>query len=341
MGRNEVQLTADDHLRCFIEFCERKLGVNGPDVHMKTAGVGTADVTDLEERLWRLGVYNSFCSTPPAAAVWARWSRDRVLKEGQAALAAWLRKHWAGIPVRKNRRPARSPDKLARCLHSLATYLAAQGSGQFFGEATYEEAWDSLDAVYTWGRYVKIKFLETLRRYMGFEQLDAPDIRAAGGWSPRRALAYMEPEKADILLGKSSSRETLQLVHAIAADVCTEVYAVLRRQVSFYELEALLCNYRQTCSGTFYAGRTIDSELEYHAKVECYFGADPYLGTFDFFGTRRRVFPPECLGELSGWSGVRKDLWSVFREHQVIWSDVVYDYRATTNLARPVRRDGR
>src|SRR5438105_1766499 len=99
-------------------FCLLKNGVNGPDVHMKAAGVGTAG-GPWWERPWRLAVYNNFCSTPPAAAVWARWSKDKTILEGYPGgpLERWVGENWVGLPVRQNRRPARSVGKLTASLY--------------------------------------------------------------------------------------------------------------------------------------------------------------------------------------------------------------------------------
>ena len=331
-------------LKEFAEFCRLKVGVNGPDVHMKAAVIGTEDAGD--ERAWRLAVYNCFCSTPPAAAVWARWPLEEAQIVNVDRMERWCRTNWAGVPIRKNRRPMRSVPKLAHALMSTANWMYSD----FWRlqEMSYEEAWDSLDAVWSWGRYVKIKFLETMRScYPQLEHLEAPNIRSAGGWSPRAALAVMYPEYAEevtsksgntklIVGGKRNHVETLAVVHAIADEVRAYVGST-GTPVSNYQLEALLCNYRQSLSGTFYPGRTIDSELEYHAKAVEHFGSDPYLGTFDFFGTRHAAFPPQCLGELNGWSGVRKDLWTVLRDYGYTWSDVKYNYWASaSHLEYPV-----
>lgn len=325
----------------FQRFCALKVGVNGPDIHMKTAVAGTAAVEDENERVWRLMVYNNFCSTPPAAAIWARWSQEQVLNSKEADhLESWVRAHWKGIPIRQNRRPVRSVPKLTRSLVSAAEWLASDYPS--LGSMSYPEAWDSLDKVWSWGRYVKIKFLETARSALGFEQLESPTIQSSGGWSPRKALALMWPGHAEVLTSKSSSKSVLAQVHAIA-DVTRDFVGSGSEAIrlSNYQLEALLCNFRQTLSTrkTFYVGRTIDSELEYDRTVTNHFGEDPYLGTFDFYGARKIAFPVECLGEAMGWDGVRPVLSDVLRLHGYVWSDTVYDFKGTTDFANPRRWD--
>ena len=315
----------------FAEFCRLKMAVNGPDVHMKCAGAATAGLPD-DERRWRLAIYNCFSSVATAAVIWSRWPRARIFETSDVDLAAWLRAHWKGIPIRNTRRPVRAPHKLARCLKSVAAYDVDVAA------LDYEAAWKSLDTVYSWGRYVRIKYLETLRRFGGsaYAHLAAPDIRARDAWSPRRALAWLYPTYAATLDVKTNDRAALNVVSALVGETRAAVMELVGCDVSHYELEALLCNYRQSLTGKLYVGRTIDSELEYHRKVAAFWD-EPYTDT-DIFAARRATFPVETLGEVQGWDGPRPPLFFLLTEHGYIWSDLVYDYRATTDFAHPVRR---
>lgn len=318
-------------------FCREKVRVGGPDIHMRAAIIGT-EGADPSVRPWRLAVYNTFCSTPPAAVVW-RWEPEAIelLTE---EFADWIKENWPGLPIRQNRRPMRSIPKLTRTIVSLSDWVW-KGGIERLPEQTYEEAWTSLDDVYTWGRYVKIKFLETMRRTQpGCGHLEAPNIRASGGWSPRAALAVCYPEHAHILADKSrNDRKTINFVHAVAEDArqfVVDNYV----DVSNYQVEALLCNYRQTLSErkAFYVGRTIDSELAYDRKVRAHFGPEAYADTFDFFKTRTQAFPPACLGEKNGWDDVRLDISPLLREYDIVWTDLEYDYQASKeDLSHPVR----
>lgn len=338
----EIPVLTDEevqkHRDGFVEFCRMKIAVNGPDVHMKMAGV-KAEELNLHERMWWLGVYTNLCSTPPAAAIWARWPLERVLDEGNT-LEGWLRENWAGIPVRKNRRPVRSPAKLAWGIRSYARWIYDELQSPVLNWSGYESVWAGVDrGVKFFGRYATIKLLEAFRRYSRFPGLQAPDIRAAGGWSPRKCLAFLYPTYGKLLVQGGSGRAALEEIHWLAAGERKRVSDALDRDVSFYELEALLCNYRQTFSGTLYVGRTIDSELDHYRRVAGHFGDDPFLGKFDFFGTRRLVFPKECLGELNGWEGVRKPLFYTYGTYDYIWSDLVYSWaESKDDLAHPVRR---
>lgn len=321
----------------FGEFCRLKTQVNGPDVHMRTALAALQDMQlSPREALWWLGAYTTFCSVPPGVSVWARWRDPAQVLSGSERFYSWIDEHWAGLPIRTQRRPVRSRRKLVTCISGMAEWC--EFDGPRLGEMNYEEAWSSVDqSVKYYGRYAIIKLLEAFRR-AGYSQLEAPNIRPAGAWSPRKMLAYLYPERAEALRSKSDSRQTLAEVNAVARDALGLLESELGRSSSFYELEVLLCNARQSIySGTLYVGRTIDSELDYWRKSSEHFG-DPTLGAFDFFDVRRRTFPVECLGEVQGWPGVRKEL-KTYRGY--VWSDLLFDWHKTLasgNFEHPVRR---
>ncbi len=111
---------------------------------------------------------------------------------------------------------------------------------------------------------------------------------------------------------------------------------ILVPHLSTYQFEVLLCNYRQTLTKT-YVGRHHDSELEQYTKVRNWFGME-HMMMFDFLRKRKDIFPPECLGELNGWTDKRKELNTVFADHGYFWSDLRFDYSKTTDLANPVAR---
>lgn len=324
-----------DPLASFLEFSTLKTQVNGPDVHMRTALAGlnfTAKQLSFEEAAWWVCIYTTFCSVPPALAVWAKFPEPGLALGDEAR--RWVERAFVGggLPVRTQRRPVRSGPKLATCLQTVATWCG-ENVGRL-RELSYEEAWASVDGgVRYYGRYVIIKLLEALRR-LNAPQLEAPDIRPRGGWSPRRALGYIYPDAWESLTSKSDTRDACASVNAHASDLLPRLEAGLGRASSFYELEVLLCNWRQaTYSGTLYVGRTIDSELEYQRKCERYWGSAQRA--FDVFEIRQATFPRVCLGELNGWNGVRKEL-KTYRGYY--WSDVLYDWAATTDLDNPVRR---
>ncbi|KKL64111.1 hypothetical protein LCGC14_2168280, partial [marine sediment metagenome] len=163
-------------------------------------------------------------------------------------------------------------------------------------------------------------------------------IRPAGAWSPRLSLSYMYPS-CDETLNRGGDRDaTLAGVGAVAEGARVILGDRLRRPVNFFELEVLLCNFRQALESR-YPGRTLDSELTYYAKALPHWGAETLGDAIDFFGARERLFPSECLGELNGWDGNRKELGETFERYGYLWSDTRYIYaKSKDDLAHPVKR---
>ena len=326
--------------RSFAEFSQLKLNVGGPDVHMHEAHQLLEHSSWLRERAgWWLCAYMTFCSVPPALLIIANWPDPGEVASSDELLD-WVHEHWAGLPIRTQRRPVRSKPKLVKCLQDFAAWDLEYVPR--LGEMSYEEAWSSVaDNVKYCGRYVIIKTLEVFRRLTGFEHLVPPDIRPSGAWSPRRALGMLVPETASTVGDKhDNSRSTIALTNLVAEAVRDKLAEELGREVSYYLLEVLLCNWRQTQHGTLYVGRTIDSELAYYHKVAKYMaslGGDMPLERA-FFQARREAFPAECLGELQGWDDVRVPLKHVFAQQGYFWSDLLFDWNKTTDLAYPVRR---
>jgi hypothetical protein len=105
--------------------------------------------------------------------------------------------------------------------------------------------------------------------------------------------------------------------------------------LTHYELQSLICEYKQAAlGGKQYPVQALDSELGYKARVDAYWGKRPT----QFYKVRRAHFQHLALGELQGWPGKRKKLGRVLREQGYNWSDVEFNYKASVDLANPVRR---
>jgi hypothetical protein len=111
-----------------------------------------------------------------------------------------------------------------------------------------------------------------------------------------------------------------------------------RSDMSWFTVEVLLCNYRQAVNGHQYPGRAHDSEMGHGRLVEEYCRDSVQLETGLKLWEERKKFPREHLGELSGWFGRRLELGQVMNEHNYVWSDLIYDYNATVDVADPVAR---
>jgi hypothetical protein len=200
----------------------------------------------------------------------------------------------------------------------------------------YDTVWDSVDDIKFFGRYIAIRFIEGLRRFLGVPAR-LYDIRSVGGWSPKRALCYLYPEHAAALL--IDDKEGNALVSKLALELLVTVQASLPK-VDEYILAAMLCEYKSAFENCHqYPGWTIDQEPLLYDKVEAKWSKEA-LDSKALWASRAALFPPEALGEISGWNGTRWDCTKTLRHHGYNWSDKVYDFCATRdsgNWAEPIR----
>lgn len=332
----------DAQLLNFAEFCLREKEAGGPDPHMKLAGRLAQGKAPVD--VWLIaGIYVACYNYPTTERIYEWLSQDRLAPQG--AIEDWLREHWEGIATRRERRSVRSPEKMARCLATWRDFADAQvewlNEWGPWGDApafNYEVLWETSQRhVYALGRYATLKLLEFLRRYTEVP-LVQPDYRLAGGWSPREGLALLIPEEAERLNGDDRpeyvARAEMLAAHAheLATEATGGALALDR-----YEMQVLLCDYKQCWSGLRqYPGRSQDSELEYEAQIMPHWGDLTDMGDY-----RAELFPHWALGERNDWDGVRKELGHVLREQGYMWSDKLYDYRATADSgdwAHPVRK---
>ena len=304
-----------DHWAHFTEFCRYEKRAGGPDPHMALAAHFASSVPE-REAFWRLGVYVAVYNVPTAMAIWNRWEPDDVFAHPNE-LEDWLREHWPFIATRRERRSVRRPQQLASCLYTIARW-AMEGTMP----ASYHDAWAAADRLYAFGRYAKIKLLEATHRVLFLPDEQIPDLRPDGGWSPIEGLRLLYPD--DELINESNPRLVNQLAETVRERAGVEGVALDR-----YEVQVLLCDYKQAWHGRQYPGRSQDSELEYAETVGQAFDVT------EMFGARLELFPQEVLGEVRGWNGVRKELGSCLPEHGYVWSDFKFDYGNTLWLGAP------
>lgn len=321
-----------DHLLRLAEFCKGVELSGGTTPHVAMTVASMEQLKDPLDKLWFAGCYALTYNWPMAERVFQEWRPDTF---DQDRFLSWTEEHWAGIFLRKERKAVFRKPFFAEC---AASYLEfARGVAPHVGlldlEMNYLEAFKFFTgSVKYMGRYIAIRWLEVMRRTFCSEWR-MTDVRSDGGEHPRKALALLYPEDAAALLGGNSKRE----VHVadLAADRCLLDLNLEHGVVlDYYELQSLLCEYKQEVLGRKqYPGKSIDTEMDYHRKIAEYWNSPS-----DFYRVREECFPAWSRGELNGWTGVRKELGTTVTDLDYTWSDAVYDYRATTDLAHPVLR---
>lgn len=335
------------HWEKFAEFTRFKAEVSEPSPHMQMLGLLTEGAS-WEERVWFIGLYANFYNIPSALAMWQEWPLWKV-KSNRKFLVPWLKENWAGLTTRTERRTVRSVPKMSDCLFSYLQWMTEKLPERLdFGidvsnEQAYDWVWKEAEHDLRYmGRYIIIRLLEGLHRFAGLKP-HLYDIRSLGGWSPKRALGLLYPEHLNLLLSPDT-RDNIIKVDTIAYATMERFATEFGTPMSPYVFAAMLCEYRVAYENRHqYPGWTIDQEPAHWLKIRPHWqnarGSEwsKELAT-KFFGVRKALFPSECLGEIHGWESTRVETRRTLRDFGYNWSDLRYDYLATTNFAEPVRR---
>jgi hypothetical protein len=286
------------NLKEFTEFCRQERAV-GPDPQIDTILTLAEWGHSPQDTLWLIGCYGAHHCVPSAFAVWGEWRVDDPRIQTQL-FWDWLEAHWEALPVRPEMRSHRMLEKRARCLQDFNIWAR---EGHALDYQSYEEAWThSIEFVKYYNRYMAIKVLEMVSRSVN-PKTTLTDLRARNAWSPRKALAAIwevdhnpySDDPADI---------------AWAEDAANYLIAQLRTdgvEVNHFQLQVLLCEYREATEGTYYPGASLDEELGYINIASEHF--DPSA----IYDARNELFPHEHLGEKHGWNDVRKEKYEVFK----------------------------
>jgi len=323
-------MTPDEHFLHFAEFVKGVQLSGGTTPHVAMTVESLSRLDDPREKLWFAGCYALTYNWPSAERIFLEWPVDSF---NQADFLMWTEEHWAGIPLRKERKAVFRKPFFAESLASYHRFIDTLS-----WPATYPEALAEFDAGCRYmGRYIAIRWLEVVRRAFGTEWV-MPDIHSDGGQHPRKALALLYPEDGPALLGGNSARELLVSDQA-AARCLLDLNMAYGIETDYYTIQSLLCEYKQSVLGRKqYPGKSIDTEMDYFRRVYAHWGEERQQQS-SFYDVREACFPVWALGEWNGWDGVRPELGGVLADHGYTWSDTLYDYTATTNFAEPVLLD--
>jgi hypothetical protein len=307
-----------EHGYWFREFCKLEKELKGPDPQLATIyQMCLIDGVSTLEMAWRAGVGVGVWNVPTAEAIWQRWTYRQVLSDHEELLD-WLTQNWAGIFTRRERRCVRTPLKMFEYLYDLASWVADE---PVISLATYDDLWNSVLQIKFMGRYIAIKYLEFIRRYINPAAV-CPDIRSAGGWSPVKALGMLY-EDLNQKLEDLPMRQAVPLVEHYAAWTLKTLQETIP-DMNFFDLQVMLCEYRTGYEHRHqYPGRSLDEELEYVAKLDTYWRHDPYT---KFWRARSELFDHRALGEYHCWNGIRHDLGGCLRDQGFLWTDLRLDY---------------
>lgn len=336
--------SADEHLLYFAEFTKAVQYAGGTTPHMLMAAEASRRQEDIREKLWWAGCYAFVYNFATAEVIYNSWAPGEWKYD---ELVDWARENWKGIKFRKERKAARSPERLATCMTTYAEFADTLQDKEWFmadylsNEDRYQMAFDDLcDSVKYMGRYIAIRWVEVIRRVFNMN-LEMPDLRVKDGEHPRKALALIYPKYEKHLMGGNSESE-LRISNMVVEYCKEDMYKLYGVETDYYTMQSLLCEYKQSCLGKRqYPGKSVDTALSYFDKVYEYWGEEAKSESI-IYDVRKSIFPEFVLGELHGWHRVRDELGAVLVDYDYTWSDYIYDYMKTDgNFSKPVLRGTR
>jgi hypothetical protein len=319
--------TTEEHWRFFTEFIAEEKALGGPDPHLATLGP-MLRACPPNEKIWRCCLYASGYNIPLAEAIWNVWPYERA-SVWVSDLRAWVFANWSKFGLRRERRAVRTPEKFTRMLLSMLDWMKDPAAAGLWQGGTFEEAWKSTGQIYGLGRYVQQKLIEALVRHTGapFAQ---DDIRAKDGTSPREGLALLWPGNEPFLLRGGNGPVNIRMIDDLAARTGARL-AEQGVNVSWFELQVVLCEYKKSWQGKQYPGRTHDTELRYFREAQQAWGGFQS----DMLHARAEVFPEVILGEKRGWWRQREELEAALPIYRYTWTDRKFDFFHST-VANPM-----
>jgi len=271
----------------FVKFAKEEIAHGGPEPELAPIVWLTKDWSDVD-KVWAAGVYCSHHVVPSTVAILQHFPKPQPVIENEAVLAEFLIDHWHALPVRNEMRSHRMPEKRLKCLFDFAVYALEER----WRHGNYDDVWnDSIASVKYFGRYVAIKYMEFLRR-MVRPDLILGDVRAHQAWSVREGLSLLFPETESWMSDREDNTdETIEKVESRA----TALIEDLKHHdvnLSHFDAQVLLCEFKQMTRGTFYAGKSHDEEYDFAKRVETHFQIP------EFWEARKALFPHHILKEL-------------------------------------------
>jgi hypothetical protein len=156
--------------------------------------------------------------------------------------------------------------------------------------------------------YKKIKYagdwssykLADLLKWVHDAEITAPDFGVGGGGEDAGPIPGLS-KLTGLDWKECASNTQLQMDFY---ELCTE--RMLTPFVGLDQCETSLCDFNSMVNGRYYVGHDIDQQQEF--LETCQPTPSQYIEA------RKNVFPHKVLGELNGWSGVNKQLKSVYKD---------------------------
>ena len=272
-----------------------------------------------EDGLWLSFLYLFYYN---AASAWATFQEfPRMLNimtdQGEGAFRDWEKDNRAGLSIGMERRGLRG-GKVVPVVAFLARMIGPGNLLNWLSDGlggdrrqNYEVLWVRVQTLPQVGRWAAFKWLDLLLHVHNFH-LETPDMRISHCSGPRQALE-------ELYLGGHNPRQDSDYIFSLncLGMRLKDQLESCGLPLTWDELETVLCNFHSLCYGRYVVGHDIDEHLGH-----------TLLGIGDqssWMEARGRVFDPCLLGELHGWTGIRKPLLGLYRDNGIIYNPLTDD----------------
>jgi hypothetical protein len=325
-SREHVPTDPEWHRKMFPEFCHYEILGGGPDPHMQMAVHQAKDSCDP---VWFLGgCYIGPYVVSSAEFLAQEWPTAVGVLDDEVGFRRWMEENYRHLEIRRERRAIYGVNRFTDFMLGYAKWCR-----EFNPPGTsFDDDWKYICTVPMNGRYGSMKLYETLLM-AGILKHHWYDIRPHGGPTPREALAWLRPELSG--LHKRNDAAAIWSTNMVAQSEKNWLREECDLDLNWFSFEVLLCEYRQNItSQSQYPGRSHDSELGRAIALEAKL---PNL-RLRMWQDRKDLFPHQPLGELGNrWAGRRDGLGKIATTLNYTWSDMLFDYTQTKDLANPVR----
>jgi len=286
--------TPAEHLDNYIEFSRLEKLTSGPGPHRKVAERLALESSDPA---WAIGLYGMAYTTAGMEVLLSFYpTRESHVQHADTV---------AHLVPRRDERVVNGfgPTRLREMLLSYQGWLDDGGLERAQSAECFDEAFKLVGGQLThFGRFFGIKLYEALERTMGLPHFD--DVRPKNGHWSRRTLQLFEPTHDPF----SNKRADQDEANEIAWQVRAAAYG-RGVDLSYFEVESMLCNYRQALNGEKYPGGDVDGDLGYVRQGQL---LNPGL-EFRTLHHRKEIVPVWARGEARDWDG-KRPLGSLFRD---------------------------
>lgn len=246
--------------------------------------------------LWRTFLYVTFYSLGSAEKAWALYPIPEYVRPGE---------HFR-LKTGVERRGFRGNDLASVHVNSFLELCDQSGGISAFVAKSAErggaEGWDETRSQFQRVRYAGnwagFKWADLMKNVHGY-QIDASNIGVGGGGATAGPIPGMVALTG--LPWQVCASDVVAQKHLLKLSIDAGVPLA-----GLDQLETCLCDFHSLCKGRYYTGNDIDLMQEKLAPGSV------------FWSARQKALPQEYLGEVNGWSGVRKERLPLYRDRGII-----------------------